>query len=119
MKISMLELCGMVIICNCTFSQLVKAGESAALREFVNQSNLNVYGCGLESLNEATSAEYYMKTSTTVLIYTESGHFVGKYSVYLSGSRKYIDFRNNWICIQGKSRFGYQGNWYIIKQSKG
>lgn len=118
MKISILKLYGMLVFCICVFSQLVKADESSVSTAVANELSQYAYGCLLESSNEVASAEYYMKTSTTVLIYTESGHFVGKYSVYLSGGRKYIDFRNYWICIQGKSRFGYQGNWYIIKQSK-
>ncbi len=57
----------------------------------------------------------YTKTSYSVSIYTESGHPVGVYAVYLHHGKHYINFRSTWICIQGKSRFGYSGNWYVIK----
>ena len=57
----------------------------------------------------------YTRTQYSVSVYTDSGHFKGKYSIYLHKGKKYIDFCNTWICIQGKSRFGYSGNWYVIK----
>lgn len=57
----------------------------------------------------------YSKTSSSVSIYTESGHPKGTFSVYLHHGKRYIDFDNTWICIQGKSRFGYCGNWYVIR----
>ena len=57
----------------------------------------------------------YTRTQYSVSVYTDSGHFKGKYSIYLQKGKKYIDFCNTWICIQGKSRFGYSGNWYVIK----
>lgn len=57
----------------------------------------------------------YLKTSRTVNIYAESGNPKGTFSVYLHQGRKYINFQNSWICIEGKSRFAHNGNWYIIK----
>lgn len=57
----------------------------------------------------------FTKTSYSVSVYTVSGHPKGVYAVYLHHGRCYIDFNNTWICIQGKSRFGYCGNWYVIK----
>lgn len=57
----------------------------------------------------------YTKTSCSVSVYTESGHPKGVYAVYLHHGKRYIDFNNTWICIQGKNRFGYCGNWYVIK----
>lgn len=57
----------------------------------------------------------YTKTSYSVSIYTEDGHYKGLYAIYLHHGKRYIDFNNTWICIQGKSRFGYCGNWYVIK----
>lgn len=57
----------------------------------------------------------YMRTQYTVTIYAETGVCKGSYSIYLHQGKKYIDFNNTWICIQGKSRFGYCGVWYIIK----
>lgn len=57
----------------------------------------------------------YTRTSSFVTIYTESGHRKGMYSVYLHYGNRYIDFNNTWVCIQGKSRFFYNGNWYVIK----
>lgn len=117
MKISILTLCGAAILCNCAFSPSALADGSVASRTVSNESSVGVNSFWFDSSNETTISEYYMKTSSSVLLYTESGHFVGKYSVYLSGGRKYINFRNNWICIQGKSRFGYNGNWYVIKKA--
>jgi len=57
----------------------------------------------------------YTRTNYSVTIYTESGHSKGTFAVYLHNSMKYIRFYNTWICIQGKSRFAYCGNWYIIR----
>ncbi len=57
----------------------------------------------------------YTRTNSSVIIYTESGHCKGRFSIYLHHGNKYIDFYDNWICIQGKNRFGYKGNWYVIK----
>ena len=61
--------------------------------------------------NEGT----HTRTQNSVTIYTEEGHYKGTFSIYLHHGKKYISFNNTWICIQGKSRFGYNGNWYIIK----
>lgn len=57
----------------------------------------------------------YTRTQYSVTVYTESGHCKGTYSIYLHHGKKYINFYNTWICIQGKSRFAYNGNWYVIK----
>ena len=57
----------------------------------------------------------YTKTGQTVSVYTETGHSKGSYAVYLHDGKRYIKFYNTWICIQGKSRFAYNGNWYVIK----
>lgn len=57
----------------------------------------------------------YMKTSYSVYVYTESGYAKGKYPVYLHKGKRYIDFNNTWIYIQGKTRFSYRGNWYVLK----
>lgn len=57
----------------------------------------------------------YSATSQSVSVYTENGHPKGSFTVYLYHGKKYINFQNTWICIQGKSRFGHNGNWYVIK----
>lgn len=57
----------------------------------------------------------YSKTSASVSVQTENGHPKGKFAVYLHHGKRYIDFNNTWICIQGIRRFGYCGNWYVIK----
>lgn len=57
----------------------------------------------------------YTRTNVSVTIYTESGHCKGSFAVYLHHGMRYISFNNTWICIQGKSRFSYNGNWYVIK----
>lgn len=57
----------------------------------------------------------YSPTSQKVSVYTENGSPKGSFTVYLHYGKKYIKFQNTWICIQGKSRFGHNGNWYVIK----
>lgn len=59
----------------------------------------------------------YLRTGKTVEIYTESGHHKGTYSVWLNNGDRYIKFNNEWIRIEGKSRFFYHGNAYVIKKS--
>lgn len=76
--------------------------------------------CAAELINcsiayNAPNNGTYTRTSYNVSIYTEAGHSKGIFSIYLHNGKKYIKFYNNWICIQGKSRFAYKGNWYIIK----
>lgn len=85
-------------------------------------SSITIFDCaGLffnEQFNCATATApnngTYSRTSHSVTIYTESGHCKGSYAVYLHYGQKYISFNNTWICIQGKRRFAYGGNWYII-----
>ena len=57
----------------------------------------------------------YSITNQDVSISTESGHPKGSFDVFLHHGDKYIDFQNQWIKIQGKSRFFLNGNWYVIK----
>ena len=57
----------------------------------------------------------YLATNQTVSVYTESGHPKGRFTIYMHSGKKYIKFNNTWVCIQGKSRFSFQGNWYVIK----
>lgn len=57
----------------------------------------------------------YTRTNLSVSVYNENGHPKGTFAVYLHNGKRYIDFNNTWICIQGKKRFGYRGNWYVIK----
>ena len=67
------------------------------------------------AVNPARNDGSYLATSQSVSIYTQEGHSKGSFTVYLHQGKKYIKFQNTWICIQGKSRFGYKGNWYVIK----
>lgn len=74
--------------------------------------------CGLTGntcMAAAPNDGTYTRTNSSVSIYTQEGHPKGSFSVYLHHGRRYIDFNNMWICILGKSRFGYCGNWYVIK----
>lgn len=71
----------------------------------------NVCQAATQARNDGT----YSATSQKVSVYTEAGHPKGSYTVYLHQGKKYIKFQNTWICIQGKSRFAHNGNWYIIK----
>ena len=68
-----------------------------------------------QAATKARNDGSYTATSQSVSVYTENAHPKGSYTVYLHHGRKYIKFQNTWICIQGKSRFGYNGNWYVIK----
>lgn len=82
----------------------------------VTEINANTFAvsanvCMASAPNDGT----YTRTNYSVSIYTENGHPKGTYAVYLHHGKRYIDFNNTWICIQGKSRFGYCGNWYVIK----
>lgn len=71
----------------------------------------NVCSAAVKVSNNGT----YTATSQSVSIYTEAGHPKGSFTVYLHQGKKYVKFQNTWICIQGKSRFAYNGNWYVIK----
>lgn len=68
-----------------------------------------------ETIMPAPNDGTYTRTQNSVTAYTESGHCKGTFVVYLHKGKKYINFNNTWICIQGKSRFAYNGNWYVIK----
>lgn len=76
-----------------------------------NLNSSGIHGLLMPVPNDGT----YTRTQYSVTIYTESGHCKGTFSIYIHHSKKYIRFNNTWICIQGKSRFGYNGNWYVIK----
>lgn len=65
--------------------------------------------------SESTYDGHYMRTNYSVTIYTEGGHCKGTYAIYLHNGDRYIRFQNCWICIQGKQRFHFSGNWYVIK----
>lgn len=65
--------------------------------------------------DQARNDGTYSRTNKSVLIYTQSGHPKGSYTIYLHSGRKYINFKNRWVCIQGKQRFACDGNWYVIK----
>mgnify|MGYP003291510669 CR=1 FL=1 len=66
-------------------------------------------------LAQAPNDGSYTRTSSSVKVYTESGHKKGTFPIYLHKGKRYIDFDDKWIYIQGKRRFFYRGNWYIIK----
>lgn len=69
----------------------------------------------IEAAMPAPNDGRYMRTQYSVTIYSESGVCKGTYAIYLYQGRKYIDFNNTWVCIQGRNRFGYCGVWYIIR----
>ena len=82
----------------------------------VTSDNL-VESVNIVAPSSADCGDHYMRTSKTVEIHTESGHRKGTFSVWLSGGKKYIKFNNEWICIEGKTRFFHNGNAYVIKYS--
>lgn len=65
----------------------------------------------MQARNDGT----YSATNQYVTIYNESGACKGQFRVYLHKGDRYINFQNDWIRIEGKRRFGHNGNWYIIK----
>lgn len=67
------------------------------------------------SATAPTKGNHYSKTGQSVTVFSESGINKGNFAVYLHQGKKYISFQNTWICIQGKSRFAYNGNWYVIR----
>lgn len=85
------------------------AGVNAHL--YINVKRACPQCMGYGAVNNGT----YTRTSYSVTVYTENGYNKGNYAIYLHGGQIYIFFSNTWICIQGKSRFGYNGNWYVIK----
>lgn len=80
-------------------------------QQYINVKRACPQCMGYGAANNGT----YTRTSCSVTVYTEDGYKKGNYAIYLHGGQKYISFSNTWICIQGKSRFGYNGNWYVIK----
>ena len=82
-----------------------------AITGYAHNMPKDFYVCKIFEPNEGS----YMRTNKSVKVYTESGHDKGSFVVYLHQGRKYIDFNDTWICIQGKTRFAYKGNWYVIK----
>ena len=61
-------------------------------------------------------------TGKDVHVVCDSGKDKGYFDVFLNEGKKYIKIGNgsssdwsNWVLIQGKQRFFWKGNWYIIK----
>lgn len=75
------------------------------------ETPLNLSSVCAQARNDGT----YSRTNKSVSIYTQSGHPKGSFAIYLHNGKRYINFKNQWICIQGKQRFACDGNWYIIK----
>ena len=73
--------------------------------------SVNMSSVCAQARNDGT----YSRTNRSVSIYTESGHQKGSYTIYLHKEKRYINFKNRWICIQGKQRFACDGNWYFIR----
>lgn len=57
----------------------------------------------------------YTKTNQDVTIQVAGGNDKGSYHVFSHKGEKYIDFKEQWVNIQGKTRFHLLGNDYIIK----
>lgn len=73
------------------------------------EDNSNVSFC------HAPNDGSYTKTNKDVNIQVAGGNNKGPYDVFLHHGQKYIDFQNQWINIEGKTRFSLNGNSYIIK----
>ena len=67
------------------------------------------------SFGHAPNDGTYTKTSKEVNIQVAGGNNKGSYDVFLHHGDKYIDFQNQWIKIEGKTRFSLNGNTYLIK----
>lgn len=61
-----------------------------------------------------TKGKHYLLTGKTVQVNCEGGSPKKTYNIYLHEGKEYINFRNNWVCIQGKGRFNFSGVWYVI-----
>jgi len=72
-------------------------------------------GSTCHAATKAQNNGSFSKTSQSVSIETENGHYKGTFPVYLHQGKKYIRFQNTWVCIQGENRFFLNGNWYVIK----
>ena len=59
----------------------------------------------------------YTDSGKDVNIQVAGGNNKGSYDVYYHHGDKYIDFQNQWVKIQGKTRFHLNGNDYVIKWS--
>lgn len=67
------------------------------------------------SFGHAPNDGSYTKSNIDVNIQVAGGGDKGSYDVYFHHGDKYIDFQDHWIKIQGKDRFFFNGNTYIIK----
>ena len=67
------------------------------------------------SFGHAPNDGSYMKTNQDVHVQVAGGNDKGSFDVYLHNGNKYIDFKDQWVKIQGKTRFHLLGNDYIIK----
>lgn len=67
------------------------------------------------SFGHAPNDGTYTKSNIDVNIQVAGGGDKGSYDVYFHHGDKYIDFHDHWIKIQGKDRFFFNGNTYIIK----
>lgn len=67
------------------------------------------------SFGHAPNDGSYTKISKEVNIQVAGGNNKGSYDVFLHHGDKYIDFQNQWIKIEGKTRFSLNGNTYLIK----
>ena len=98
--------------------------DNSAVAEEFNDSE-----CFLSNENETTSITFgknttpTFKTGNEVKIICDTGTDKGNYEVYSKNGDKYIKFGtgsnsnwNNWIKIEDKKRFFWNGNWYTIKK---
>ncbi len=67
------------------------------------------------SFGHAPNDGTYTNSGQSVTIQVAGGNNKGSYDVYYHHGDKYIDFQNQWVKIQGKTRFHLNGNDYIIK----
>lgn len=67
------------------------------------------------SFGHAPNDGTYTKSNLDVNIQVAGGGDKGSYDVYFHQGQKYIDFHDHWIKIQGRDRFTFNGNTYIIK----
>lgn len=94
------------------FSLVILVIASITICDF---SATSVWFTGNTCMAAAPNDGTYLKTSSSVSVFNENGHPKGTFSVYLHNGKRYIDFYNTWICIQGKRRFAFRGNWYVIR----
>lgn len=80
------------------FSAIALSTTPSVFDSFSSQfdSSLNLSSIQAQVRNDGT----YSRTNKSVLIYTQSGHPKGSYTIYLHQGKRYINFKNKFIKLE-------------------